>query len=97
MLHVSCTDILQCMCALLTCIGIFVWSNHQRKKTAEKAQQVVLAAFIKDRAGRVLVTPEGLLPSEKITGRFDQRVSFLRFLIDIVFSLCLVQQPQSLK
>lgn len=63
------------MLALVACVGIFYWSNIQRKKVAEKAQQVVLAAFIKDPSGRVLVTPEGLLPSEKITRQFNQRVS----------------------
>lgn len=43
-------------------------------RSASKAQQVVLATAIFDRQGRVLVSPEGLLPSEKITDSFLEKV-----------------------
>ena len=44
------------------------------KGYAAKAQQIVLAAAVFDKQGRILVTPEGLLPSEKITETFPQKV-----------------------
>ncbi len=51
-----------------------VISARTMKRYATKAQQVVLAAAIFDNQGRILVSPEGLLPSEKITETFPQRV-----------------------
>ena len=44
------------------------------KGYAAKAEQIVLAAAVFDRHGRILVSPEGLLPSEKITETFPQKV-----------------------
>lgn len=43
------------------------------QRYASKAQQVVLAAAIFDRHGRVLVSTDGLLPSEKITDAFLEK------------------------
>jgi hypothetical protein len=78
------------MIALVSCFGIFYWSNIRRKKVAEQAQQVVLAAFIRDESGKVLVTPEGLLPSQKITRKFNQRVSSP---LDLVMSRARSSKP----
>lgn len=43
------------------------------QRYASKAQQVVLAAAVFDKHGRVLVSPDGLLPSEKITDSFLEK------------------------
>lgn len=43
------------------------------QRYANKAQQVVLASAVFDKYGRVLVSPDGLLPSEKITDSFLEK------------------------
>lgn len=43
------------------------------QRYANKAQQVVLAAAVFDKHGRVLVSTDGLLPSEKITDAFLEK------------------------
>ena len=50
----------------------------QRSKTrsATRAQEVVLASATFDEEGRILVTPDGLLPCRKITDSYLERVSF---------------------
>ncbi|CAK7202061.1 hypothetical protein SEUCBS139899_004781 [Sporothrix eucalyptigena] len=48
-------------------------TNQVMKRSAQKAQQVVLAVAIFDKHGRLLVSPDGLLPSEKITETFVGR------------------------
>lgn len=55
-------------------IGAAVWSAHTMKGYATKAQQIALAAAVFDKNGRILVTPEGLLPSETITDTFPQKM-----------------------
>ncbi|KAI9688438.1 MAG: hypothetical protein M1822_001387 [Bathelium mastoideum] len=56
-----------------TCIGI-VWFAHLRKRRlAARAQQVILACAMFDSEGRLMVTQEGLLPTKKITNKFNQR------------------------
>jgi hypothetical protein len=37
-------------------------------------QQVALAAAVFDEKGRIMVTPEGILPSRKITNTYLERV-----------------------
>lgn len=54
-------------------IATAVISARTMKGYAAKAQQIVLAVAIFDGHGRILVSPEGLLPSEKITESFPQR------------------------
>lgn len=44
-----------------------------KRKYANKAQLVTLAAAVFDKQGRILVSPDGLLPSEKITDAFPQK------------------------
>ena len=53
--------------------GIAMYTARQRRRYAHKAQQVVLAAAVFDGAGRVLVSPDGVLPSEKITDAYLER------------------------
>jgi NO-binding membrane sensor protein with MHYT domain len=55
--------------------GTFIYTARIMSRYASKAQQVVLATAIFDKQGRVLVSPEGLLPSEKITDSFLEKVS----------------------
>jgi hypothetical protein len=50
-------------------------AQRRRALSANRAEQVVLAAAIFDKNGRLMVTPEGLLPSQKITNSFIERVS----------------------
>ncbi|KAK8086164.1 FAD dependent oxidoreductase-domain-containing protein [Apiospora phragmitis] len=59
--------------ASLTLAATAIWTAHVMRKTATKAQQIILAAAIFDRAGRILVTPDGLLPSEKVTDTYIER------------------------
>ncbi|KAK8039933.1 FAD dependent oxidoreductase-domain-containing protein [Apiospora rasikravindrae] len=59
--------------ASLTLAATAIWTAHVMRKTATKAQQIVLAAAIFDRTGRILVTPDGLLPSEKVTDTYIER------------------------
>ena len=44
-------------------------------KHANKAQQVVLACATFDTNGNLMVTPEGSLPSRKITNTYVEQVS----------------------
>lgn len=55
--------------------GFAMYTARLRQRNANKAQQVVLAAAIFDKQDRVLVSPEGLLPSEKITDTFLEKTS----------------------
>ena len=48
--------------------------QRSRKLSADRAQQVVLACATFDVDGKLMVTPEGLLPSRKITGSYLERV-----------------------
>ncbi len=59
--------------ACLLMAGIAVYTASVMKRYASKAQQVVVAAALFDRQGRVLVSPDGLLPSEKITATFAEK------------------------
>ncbi|KAI9761624.1 MAG: hypothetical protein M1840_001740 [Geoglossum simile] len=52
-------------CALL--LGLALLTQHRRAEQANRAQQVVLACAIFDVQGRLMVSPDGLVPSQKIT------------------------------
>lgn len=54
--------------------GTAFYTARVMSRYAHKAQQVILATAIFDKDGRVLVSPEGLLPSEKITDSFLEKV-----------------------
>jgi hypothetical protein len=54
--------------------GTAIYTARVMARYAHKAEQVVLATAIFDKQGRVLVSPEGLLPSEKITDSFLEKV-----------------------
>ena len=48
--------------------------QHSRKLSADRAQQVVLACATFDMDGKLMVTPEGLLPCREITDSYAERV-----------------------
>ena len=48
--------------------------QRRRRQLADRAQHVVLASATFDPDGRLLVTQEGLMPSQKITKQYNQRV-----------------------
>lgn len=50
-----------------------MYTARLMQRYANKAQQVVLASAVFDKHGRVLVSPDGLLPSEKITDSFLEK------------------------
>ncbi|CCC14912.1 hypothetical protein SMACR_07691 [Sordaria macrospora] len=62
--------------AISSCLvmaGVAIHSSRIRKVYASKAQKITLAAAIFDEHGRILVTPDGNLPSEEITTTFLQK------------------------
>lgn len=64
-----------CLAAAASFILVFVsvLSARTMRRYAIKAQQVVLAVAVFDQHGRILVNPDGLLPSEKVTETFPQK------------------------
>ncbi|KUI59944.1 Signaling protein YkoW [Cytospora mali] len=66
---VSCLSVGAC----LVMAGFATYTARTMKRYANKAQQIVLAAAVFDKHGRVLVSPDGLLPSEKITDSFLEK------------------------
>ncbi|ROT34959.1 hypothetical protein SODALDRAFT_284565 [Sodiomyces alkalinus F11] len=61
------------VCACSVMAGVAIYTARVMRRYASKAQQVVLAAAVFDQHGRILVNPEGLLPTEKITDMFVER------------------------
>ncbi|KAK4164758.1 hypothetical protein QBC43DRAFT_317420 [Cladorrhinum sp. PSN259] len=53
--------------------GTAVYSARVRQAYADKAQRITLAAAVFDSQGRILVTTDGLLPSEEVTSKFVQK------------------------
>jgi hypothetical protein len=50
-------------------------AQRRRRHSASQTKQVVLACATFDPDGRLLVTPAGLLPSERITNTYIEQVS----------------------
>ncbi|KAI1260856.1 FAD dependent oxidoreductase-domain-containing protein [Xylariaceae sp. FL1019] len=59
--------------AALVVAGVVIHGTTVARSNASKARQVVLAAAVFDRNGRLLVNPDGLLPSEKITDTYIEK------------------------
>ena len=68
---VSCLSVGACF----VMAGSAIYQARVRRRYASKAQRITLAAVVFDQHGRILVTPDGLLPSEEITSTFLQKVS----------------------
>ncbi|KAH7018850.1 hypothetical protein EDB80DRAFT_818840 [Ilyonectria destructans] len=64
-----------CLSIVASCIMITtaICTAQTRKRYAAKAQQIILAAAVFDDQGRILVNPDGLLPSQTITEVFPQK------------------------
>ncbi|KAI1780592.1 hypothetical protein F4818DRAFT_451026 [Hypoxylon cercidicola] len=60
--------------AAIFMIGSSTYATWATKRIANKSQQVVLATAVFDNSGRILVNPDGLLPSEKITDTYVERI-----------------------
>ncbi|KXJ86691.1 hypothetical protein Micbo1qcDRAFT_218871 [Microdochium bolleyi] len=52
-----------------------VYTRRAIRRYAVKAQHIVLAAAVFDRTGRIMVNPDGLLPSERITDTYVERTA----------------------
>jgi len=62
--------------SLVCCFALFVLmliGQRTRHRSANRAQEVVLACAIFDADGRLMVTPEALLPCRKITNSYIDR------------------------
>lgn len=59
-------------CAIITASLMF--STYVRRVSARKAQKVVLASAVFDSRGRIMVSYEGILPSQVVTTAFIPRV-----------------------
>ncbi len=55
-------------CAILSTFAIL--AQRKRQTSAVRAKQIVLACAIFDPDGRLLVSPEGILPRQKITSAY---------------------------
>ncbi|PVH79874.1 hypothetical protein DL98DRAFT_560558 [Cadophora sp. DSE1049] len=53
--------------------GFAILAQRRRSRSADRAQHVVLASVIFDMHGRLLVTPEGHLPNQKVTTSYIER------------------------
>jgi NO-binding membrane sensor protein with MHYT domain len=59
-------------CMILVSFALI--GQRSRQRSADRAQQVVLACVTFDPEGRLMVTPEGLLPCRKITDSYNEMV-----------------------
>ncbi|KAI1300758.1 hypothetical protein F5Y03DRAFT_223101 [Xylaria venustula] len=59
--------------AALIVAGVAAHGAWVAQSNAKKARHIVLAAAVFDRAGRILVSPDGLIPSEKITDTYIEK------------------------
>jgi hypothetical protein len=55
--------------------GLAIYQARVHKGYANRAHRIALAAAVFDERGRVLVTPDGFLPSEVVTSKFLHKVS----------------------
>ena len=58
----------------MSLVALALIGQRSRKLSADRAQQVVLACATFDMDGKLMVTPEGLLPCRKINGSYAERV-----------------------
>ncbi|KAL2151770.1 hypothetical protein VTH82DRAFT_6868 [Thermothelomyces myriococcoides] len=58
-------------CLIMACLAIY--SARVRKGYTQRAQRITLAAAVFDEHGRILVTPDGFVPSEVVTHTFLQK------------------------
>ncbi|KAL9623126.1 MAG: hypothetical protein Q9160_002640 [Pyrenula sp. 1 TL-2023] len=68
---IVCTVLSCAACVLLLIFALI--ASRSRKRSRNRAQQLVLACAYFDENGRIMVTPEGLLPSRKITNHYVEK------------------------
>ncbi|KAI1815039.1 hypothetical protein GGS20DRAFT_584851 [Poronia punctata] len=68
--------------AALTAAGVVLHDKLVARSSATKARHVVLAVAVFDQAGRILVNPNGLLPSEKVTDTYIEQTPSDTFSIE---------------
>ncbi|KAJ2975428.1 hypothetical protein NUW58_g8358 [Xylaria curta] len=68
--------------AALVVAGVVFYGSWVARSNTSKARHIVLAAAIFDRSGRILVSPDGLLPSEKVTDTYVERTPSDTFSIE---------------
>ena len=74
----------QSLLACFVCLIFGFLTQVRKKQLADRAQHVVLASVTFDPDGKILVTQEGLMPSQKITKQYNQRVGVLNILSGIL-------------
>jgi NO-binding membrane sensor protein with MHYT domain len=70
------TVIIVIVFALVACsivLGLAILTQHRRSQQSNRAQQVVVACAYFDSEGRLMVTPEGMMPSRKISNSYLER------------------------
>ena len=72
------TNTQQAIGACFALITLAMIGQRQRRRSADRAQQVVLACATFDMEGKLMVTSDGLLPCRKITNTYLERVRTLR-------------------
>lgn len=68
--------------AALTAAGLVARATWAARSNARKTRHVALAVAIFDSCGRILVRPDGLLPSEKITDTYIEKTASDTFSIE---------------
>nr|KMM68224.1 hypothetical protein CPAG_04555 [Coccidioides posadasii RMSCC 3488] len=68
---IVCTTLSCAACAFLIFLAIF--TKRQYNRSAHRVGQLVLASAFFDPSGGVMVSPEGLLPTQKITNQYIDR------------------------
>lgn len=71
------TDYVKCIGCCTSLFTLAILGQRSRKLSADRAQEVVLACATFDMDGQLMVTPAGLLPCQKITDSFTERVCVL--------------------
>lgn len=77
------TDSSQSIGCCLTLVILALIGQRSRQRSADRAQQVVLACAIFDPEGRLMVTPEGLLPCRKITDSYNEQARNPKWVLEI--------------
>lgn len=49
-------------------------AQRRKAKSADRARQVTLACAVFDSNGKIMVTPDGLLPSQQVTSSYIELV-----------------------
>ena len=70
----------------MTLILIAIISGRIRRRSANRAQAVVLACAVFDPDGNLMVTPDGHFPCRKITNSFIEKVRYTQARQNIILT-----------